>query len=578
MSPGIACGAACIIGGKLPIPRRKLRPGEELAEKERLKSAIEIARSELTHLRDSVRQEIGKSESDIFDAHLLFLDDPYLQRVIEHKLVDERKNLEQALSEMIEESEQMFGKVDNAYLRERALDIRDVGSRLLDHLLGGERKYLFDEYEDVIIVADVLTPSQAVGLDRKKIRGFITERGGAVSHAAILARSMGVPLVSGLSGVTDYLQFGMSIIVDGYRGQVIIQPSQREMDTYRQQLAMLKEEPDELRQLSELAAETKDGVKITLYANIGLASNIQSVKEAGAEGVGLFRTEGLFLERDGLPDEEEQFRAYRKTVEALSPLPVTFRTLDIGGDKLISSLPGLESEANPYLGMRAIRFSFEHPAVFRDQLRAILRTSAFGKVKILLPMIASLTEIKTAKCHVEEVKTELRNSRIPFDEQIPLGAMIEVPSAAIIIDAILREVDFISIGTNDLVQYTLAVDRSNERVSKLFDPLNPAVLHLLKRIKDAASAAGKEVSICGEMAGDTAYTELLVGLGFTLLSMSSPFIYGVKLVVRTLNAAEAGEVAKKVLTMTESLKVRQALQRSLHAKGIPEILVYPAAS
>ena len=577
LSPGIAIGVACIIGRKLPIPKRKIRSGEEKREKERLQRAVEATKIELTKLRDRVRRELGKRESDIFEAHLLFLDDLYLRTVVEFKLVHDRKNLELALAEVMEESEQMLSRVDNPYLRERALDIRDVGSRLLEHLLGTERQYFLDEHDDVVIVADELTPSQTVGLERAKIRGFVTERGGAVSHAAILARSMGVPLVSGLTNLTNVIQFGAQVIVDGFRGQVIIQPSEKEHKVYQEQLTLLKEEPDEIRELGELVSETRDGVRVKLYANIGSVNDITAVKEAGAEGVGLYRTESLFLEREEFPSEEEQFQTYKKIVEALSHMPISFRTLDIGGDKFISALPGLKSEANPYLGMRAIRLSLKHPEVFRNQLRAILRASAYGQVKIKFPMITSISEIRNAKSHLMFVKNELKESGIPFDENVPVGAMIEVPSAALIVEAILKEVDFISIGTNDLIQYTLAVDRSNERVSSLYDSLNPAVIQLLKKIQEAAHNEGKEVSICGEMAGDTAYTELLVGLGFRVLSMSSPFIYGVKLVVRTLKYEEAQIVAEKVLTMHDSTKIRQTLQKSLNAKGIPEILVFPTS-
>ncbi len=577
LSPGIAIGVACIIGSKLPIPKRKIRAGEAKYEKERLEKAVQATREELTTLRDQVKQELGKRESDIFDAHLVFLDDLYLRTLVEYKLVHDRKNLEHALAEVIEESEKMLGTVDNAYLRERALDIRDVGSRLLEHLLGRERMDLLEEYSEVIIVADELTPSQAVGLDRSKIRGFITERGGAASHAAILARSMGVPLVSGLANLSNILQFGSTIIVDGYRGMAILQPTESELTHYEEQQQLLQEEPDELRELSELHAETRDGARIRLYANIGSVDDLKMVKEAGAEGVGLYRTESLFLDRDAFPDEQEQYEVYRKIVEGMAPLQVTFRTLDIGGDKFISSLSGMKSEANPYLGMRAIRLSLEHPEVFRTQLRAILRASAHGALRIKFPMITSIAELKKAKSHIFAVQKELREKGIPFDHTTPIGAMIETPSAAIIVDAILREVDFISVGTNDLIQYTLAVDRSNERVGKLYNALDPAVIQLLKKIQEAATRAGKEASICGEMAGDTAYTELLIGLGFTTLSMSSPFIYGVKLVVRALQKGEALAVTQKVLTMTEASKIRQTLQKSLNAKGIPEILVFPTS-
>jgi len=567
-------GEACLMGERPAIARRTLGPGEAAQELLRLRQALEQTRRELITIRDEVKKELGAREAEIFDAHLLFLDDPYLMREVEHRLFAEHKGLEQAIAEVMEDAERLLSTVDDSYLQGRAADVRDVGSRLLRHLLGRSQQDFFATHTDIVVVAEELTPSLAVGLDRYRVKGFVTERGGATSHAAILARTMGVPLVSGVKEAMRRIALGDRLIVDGYRGQVVINPSVGDESAYRERRAFLDGTARELAELATLPSQTLDGKRVALMANVGSPADAGLAMQMGAEGIGLFRTEMLFLDRDALPSEEEQFALYRELVARVAPSPVVIRTLDVGGDKFMRALPGLRGETNPYLGLRAVRLSLEHPDLFRAQLRAVIRAAAFGPAAILVPMISSLDEVRRVKELLRQAKEEVRAAQQPCGERVPLGVMIEIPSAALLVDAILREADFVSVGTNDLIQYTLAVDRSNERVTSLYDPLNPAVLHLLRRVADAAVAAGKEASLCGEMAGDPIYTELLVGLGFDKLSMSPHFIPEVKRVVRAIDSAQARELADCALGGVTSTEIRRLLLRSLRRKKIGGVLLH----
>ncbi len=574
LSPGLAMGEACLVGERLAIPQRTLAPGEAAQELLRLEEAVERARRELLAIRSGVKTELGAREAEIFDAHLLFLDDPYLKREVEQKLFVEHKGLEQAIAEVMAESERMLSAVEDSYLRGRAADVRDVGSRLLRHLLGRSQYDFFAAHAEVVVVAEELTPSQTVGFDRGKVKGFVTERGGATSHAAILARTMGVPLVSGVKGATHRVALGARLIVDGYGGQVIVNPSLEDENAYQQRRELLEGTARELAELTTVPSRTLDGIEVTLMANVGSMVDVDLAMHMGAAGIGLFRTEMLFLDRDTFPSEDEQFAVYREVVERVAPLPVVIRTIDIGGDKFVRALPGLRGEANPYLGLRAIRLSLDHPDMFRAQLRAVLRAAAYGPAAILVPMISSLDEVRRVKALLREATEQVRALGQEYGERVLLGVMIEIPSAALLAEAILREVDFVSVGTNDLIQYTLAVDRSNERVTNLYDPLNPGVLQLLRRVADAANAAGKEASLCGEMAGDPVYTELLVGLGFRKLSMSPHFIPEVKRVVRAIDAGAAKELADCALGGVTSAEVRRLLLRSLRRKKIGGVLLH----
>jgi len=558
VSPGLACGKACILGGAPVIPKRKVDIGDIQKELSRLTKAIEESKRQLQQIKAKVEKEMGPEEARVFEAHLLFLEDAYFYSQIEKKLIDKGITLEMAIEEVIRDSAELLKETRDPYLRERAQDIRDVGKRLLRNLLGYKRQSLLKGEKDIIIVAEELTPSDTVHLDKERIRGFVTEEGGITSHASILARSMGVPLVSGVIGFVRDLEMGETLLVDGFRGEVIRNPTRKEIAVFHRRIKDIEALAREEDRLAHLPAITLDGHKVDLLANIASEEDLSLALHSRAEGIGLYRTEIYFIDREDFPSEEEQFEIYRRVAEKLSP--VTIRTLDLGGDKYHPVFPR-PRELNPYLGYRAIRVSLEHPEIFKTQLRAILRASAFGKVRVMFPMIASLEEVKAAKRVLEEAKAELRKSNASYDERIQVGAMIEIPSAAIMAELILTEVDFLSVGTNDLIQYTLAVDRSNERVSRLYEPLNPAVLHLLKSLAEKAERAGKEISICGEMAGDPRYTLLLLGLGFSKLSMSSVFIPHIKKIIRSSTIKSARELATKALRLGEVEEIKKVLDQ-----------------
>jgi len=569
VSPGLGRGRVCTLGGPPVVERRTIKASEIPQELSRLERALAAVRKELLGLRDRVRDEVGGSEAAIFDAHLLFLEDPYLRSRIIQKLVEEHINVEAALQDVLRDSAGVLESVSDGYLRERAQDIRDVGERVLEHLAGEERERLFCEVEEIVLVGEELTPTQTARLDRRRIRGIVTSRGGPTSHAAILARSLGVPMVTGIRDALQHLTPGSQAIVDGYRGLVIVHPLPRDLALYERRQEEIAIQMAQEEQLRDIEARTRDGRRIHLYANIGSAEELEAALEKGAEGIGLYRTEIHFIDREQLPDEEEQFGYYRRVVEGAAPRPVVIRTLDLGGDKLARFFR-LNHEDNPYLGLRAIRVSLAEPELFLAQVRALLRAGAYGNLKILLPMVSTIEEVEETRRLIEQAKQELRAQGVPFPEQVPVGAMVEVPSAAVVIDDLLQLVDFVSVGTNDLIQYTLAVDRSNVRVSQLYEPLSPAVLRLLDRLQNAAARAGKEISICGEMAGDTRYTALLVGMGYQHLSMSPFFIPQVKRVILTLHFEDAHRVVRRILELPKIARIRRELSsyaRKLDREG-----------
>ncbi|MDZ7340911.1 MAG: phosphoenolpyruvate--protein phosphotransferase, partial [candidate division KSB1 bacterium] len=514
VSPGIAWGKACIFGSAPKISRRRIRVGQVSRELARLSQAIDTSRSQLEALRQKIVDTLGPKEASIFDAHLLFLNDPVFLAQIQKKMVEHQINVEAAIDEVIQESIATFSSTEDAYLKERIHDIRDVGRRILENLIGYSQQCLLGEGASLIIIAPEITPSQAAGLNTNQIKGLITEKGGPTSHAAILARSLGIPLITGLPNLARHVELSTPILMNGYTGDVIIHPTLKQIEKYKVSVKELAEEKKQEKKVVGLPSVTSDGLKVELCANIRSEEDIELARMFHADGIGLYRTEIHFLDRSDFPSEEEQFDHYRAAVEQMAPLPVTIRTMDLGGDKFSAYYPNhlRLRDQNPYLGLRAIRLSLKYPELFKQQLRAILRAGVFGNAKILLPMIASVEEVKQVKRLLFQAMRELEQEKKPFREDIPLGAMIEIPSAALAIASILMEVDFISVGTNDLIQYTLAVDRSNAEVSHLYEPLHPAVLSLLKHIADAAAQAKKEVSICGEMAGDTRYSKLLLGL------------------------------------------------------------------
>ncbi|HNQ35901.1 MAG TPA: phosphoenolpyruvate--protein phosphotransferase [bacterium] len=553
VSPGIAIGPVY----RLPdlhqkIPDHRLPPEEVEAELQRLDRALEETERELEKIRVQAAKNLGSAAAEIFNVHLLLLKDRGLKARLVRQ-VKEGWNAAYAVTQVLHDYLDSFQRIDNSFLKDRRGDLEDVGKRLVRNLLGLKIQ-LSDIREKVILVGYNLSPSETASLSKKDVVAFVTEVGGPTSHTAIMARSLEIPAVVGLKGIDQLFRSGAMMIVDGQAGVVILDPDERLVREYTRMRSNLREASQALESLRGKTATTRDGHRVCLGANIEMPTEDVSVLSHGADEIGLFRTEFLYLNRDDLPDEEEQFRAYRRVVEKLRPMSVTIRTLDLGGDKFSSAL-GMPEEVNPFLGWRAIRFCLARPDIFRVQLRAILRASAHGKVRMMYPLISDLEEVKAARAILEEVKEGLRREGRPFDEKMPVGAMIEVPSAALAAGAIARRVDFFSLGTNDLIQYSLAVDRVNERTAHLYNPFHPSVLMLIDHVVKAARAAGIGVGLCGEMAADPATAFLLIGLGLDHLSMAPLAIPQVKQVIRLTNYREARRFARRILAMESAEQI-----------------------
>jgi phosphotransferase system enzyme I (PtsI) len=529
------------------IARREIPDGEIAQEVMRFEQSLAQTRKQISEVQRKVIQNMGAKEADIFDAHLLMLEDCVLVDEVIKLIREQKANAEYAYHTVAQRYIEALAGVNDEYLRERAADMHDLNGRVLDNLLEVTDAFnLRHLAEPCILVGHDLSPSTTAQLDKKFVLGFATDIGGQTSHTAIIARSLGIPAVVGLKTISDELQSGDYALLDGYNGTVIFNPTDQTLFEYGQ-LAKIRASLDEkLREIQGQPAVTLDGKSIHLSANIEDQNDIESVILHGAEGVGLLRTEFLFINRDSLPVEEDQYKVYRQIAAALKPQPVIIRTLDLGGDKFASHLQ-LAKELNPFLGWRAIRFCLAQPELFRAQLRAILRASAEGNVKMMYPMISGLDELNQANALVEKCKNELRAEKIPFDENLEIGAMIEIPSAALIADTLARRVKFFSIGTNDLIQYTLAADRTNERVSHLYEPTHPAIVRLIKATVDAAHRNGIWAGVCGEIAGDPVLTPLLIGLGVDELSAAPTVIAPVKYIIRRLKLSETQALAEFAL-------------------------------
>jgi phosphoenolpyruvate-protein phosphotransferase (PTS system enzyme I) len=532
---------------------------DTVAEVSRFNHALEISKSELSRIRDHAEIELGKDKAAIFEAHLLVLSDPELIKPIEDKIKTEKVNAESALKDTADLFITMFEQMDNEYMKERAADIRDVTKRVLSHLLNVQLVNPSMIAEEVIIVAEDLTPSDTAQLNRDFVKGFTTDIGGRTSHSAIMARSMEIPAVVGTKNATKTIQNGDLIIVDGLKGEIHINPTTEVVEAYKQVKANYQKQKDEWAKLVNEKTVTKDGHQIELAANIGTPKDLKGVIENGGEAIGLYRTEFLYMGRDQLPTEEEQFQAYKAVLEGMEGKPVVVRTLDIGGDK---ELPYLElpKELNPFLGFRAIRLCLEEQDIFRTQLRALLRASVYGNLKIMFPMIATLDEFRQGKSILEEEKQNLKNQGVKVSEKIELGIMVEIPSTAVIADQFAKEVDFFSIGTNDLIQYTMAADRMNERVSYLYQPYNPSILRLIKMVIDAAHKEGKWAGMCGEMAGDETAIPILIGLGLDEFSMSATSILKARAQIRNLSKPDLEKLATKALQFSTTDEVIAAVK------------------
>jgi phosphoenolpyruvate-protein phosphotransferase (PTS system enzyme I) len=544
VSGGICRGKILVLDrARHSIIKQELPAEKVPAEISRFEKSLVLTRQQISEVQRRVAQNMGAKEGDIFDAHLLMLEDQMLVDEVIRTIREQKMNAEAAFHEVSERYAAALAGVDDEYLRERAADMRDLTARVMDNLLGVKSQYdLHSITEPCILVGHDLSPSTTAQLDRKMVLGFATDIGGKTSHTAIIARSLGIPAVVGLQTASEEFETGDYALLDGYNGTVIVNPTDQTLFEYGQLSRIKASLAEKLREIQKQPAVTLDGKFIHLSANIEDQNDIEPVILNGAEGVGLFRTEFLFISRESLPSEEDQYKVYRQVAAALKPHPVIIRTLDLGGDKFASHLQ-LAQEMNPFLGWRAIRFCLAQPEMFRAQLRAILRASAEGNVKLMYPMISGLDELNQANALVEKCKAELRAEKIPFNENLDIGAMVEIPSAVLIADTLAKRVKFFSVGSNDLIQYTLAADRTNEKVSHLYEPTHPAILRLVKMTVDAAHQQGVWVGVCGEIAGDPALVPLLIGLGVDELSAAPLVVPQVKYIIRRLKLTEAQELA-----------------------------------
>ncbi|ANJ13686.1 phosphoenolpyruvate--protein phosphotransferase [Lactiplantibacillus plantarum subsp. plantarum] len=537
------------------------------AEVARLHDAFDASKAELKVIKDKAVENLGEEEAEVFEAHITILSDPEMLGQIEGKIKDDKVNAEEALKEVTDTFISMFeAMTDNAYMQERAGDIRDVTKRVLSHLLGVTlpSPALIDS--EVIVVAHDLTPSDTAQLDRKYVKGFITDIGGRTSHSAIMSRTLEIPAVVGSESATTDIKEGDTVVLDGINGDALVAPTDAEVADYQQKAKDFVAQKAEWAKLKNEATVSKDGKHFELASNIGTPDDMDGVLDAGSEAIGLFRSEFLYMNSSELPDEDTQFEAYKKVVEGMNGKPVIVRTMDIGGDKELPYLP-LPDEMNPFLGYRAIRISLDRDDIFRTQLRALLRASHYGQLRIMFPMIATLDEFRKAKAIFEEEKAKLVAAGTPVADDIKLGIMIEIPSAAILADQFAKEVDFFSIGTNDLIQYSFAADRGNEQVSYLYQPYNPSLLRLIKHVIDAAHANGRFTGMCGEVAGDQIAVPLLMGLGLDEFSMSSTSVLKTRSLMKKLDTKEMAKLADKALNeCVTNEEVKELVEKNVFGK------------
>lgn len=557
-SPGIVIGRAYLLDRrKVVVAGRRIEEVSVKDEMARFKKAVELSKAQIEELKKRISKGLGKSHLYILDTHIMLLEDKMLVDGAVKQIKESHINAEGALKETINAISLKFDLIEDEYLRERKHDVEQVGERILRNLVGRKLENLADIQEEAVIIAHDLAPTDTLMMRKEKILGFATDVGSRTSHTAILARSLGIPAAVGLENITVTLKTGDVVILDGIHGVVIVDPDEETFLDYLKKHRKYKYFEQELEKLKTLPAETLDGHVVHLQGNIELPEEVASVKDHGGVGIGLYRTEYLYMNRPDLPVEEEHYNAYRQVVEKAHPHEVVIRTFDLGGDKI--GLPGEfeEEEANPALGLRAIRFSLHRRDIFKTQLRGILRATAHGDIKILIPMISGLTELYETKKIIEEMKAELRSEGRAFNEQMEIGVMIEIPSAAMIADLLAREADFFSVGTNDLIQYTLAIDRQNEHVAYMYEPLDPAVLRLLRRVSEAAQEAKIPLAMCGEMAGDPLYAAILIGMGFQNLSMNVASIPWVKKVIRSVRLQDAVELASLVIQQPTAALARK---------------------
>ena len=571
VSPGVAIGEALVMGHEgFRIPRRFVARDAVEHELDRLDRAIATAGDEIQRNRDAVSGELGDQYAAIFDAHLRMLRDARLRSEIEQLITQRHYSPEYAVSRSLRRYAKVFQSIETSYLAERVHDIYDIEKRLLRHLLGRRREEISHLTSPVVILAHNLTPSETANLDRTFVRGFVTEIGGPGSHTAIVAAGMEIPAVVGTGPFLTDVSGGDLVIIDGDHGQVILQPDEEAIARYRHEAEEHRTLAARLETLRDLPAETADGTHVDLYGNIEFPYEVKSCNERGGGGVGLYRTEFLYLGREETPTEEDHYEAYAEVIRAMGDRPVVIRTLDLGVDKLDE--PAVDGEANPCLGLRSIRLSLRDVPLFRTQLRAILRASVLGDVRMMFPMVTTLLELRQARMILSDVMEDLADNGTPFNREIPVGMMVEVPSAALLLDMFVKEVDFVSIGTNDLVQYTLAADRANKDVASLYSAADPAVLRLLRSTIRDSARGGVPVSLCGQMSGQTKFTMLLLGLGLRQFSVTPTNIPEIKKVCRSVTIEQCERLADKVMDMENARDIENFLQEELK-KTVPELAV-----
>ncbi len=571
VSPGVAIGSALVLDTEwFRIPRRSIPPELRLAEMARLREGLAQAANEARAHQATITAQLGGQYGAIFGAHALLLEDPALSREVEALIHNEGFSAEYAFSRVMRRYAKTLQSIEGGHFATRVADLFDIEKRVLGNLLGQRREQLKDLHDSVVVLAHDLTPSETASLDTRHVLGFATEAGGRASHTAIVAGVLRIPAVVGLGEFIMDVSGGDQVIIDGNRGLLIIDPDEETLEQYQHLLNTYRSFEHGLEELRDKPATTRDGVRVSLLGNIEFPEESDHCVQSGADGVGLYRTEFLYLDRKADPTEAEHLDAYLTVLKKLGNRPVVIRTLDLGADKFHSTEP-IHGERNPFLGLRSVRLCLQNLTLFKTQMRAILRASAHGEVRILFPMVSTLLELRQCKMILAEVKEDLEEEGIPFDRRIPIGTMIEVPSAAIMSDLLAREVDFFSIGTNDLVQYTLAADRNNEAVASLYSPGDPAVLRLIAQVFQAGRKYGINVNVCGEMSGEPMYALLLLGMGLRHLSVTPRSIPEIKQVIRSVKISEAEQIAQEVMCLYTARDVNNYLREQTR-RVMPDVM------
>lgn len=569
-SPGVVIGEVFRIYDRVDIPRHSIPANGVPAQVDRFLHAVKRVKKDLRAIRERLHLDAHRDGADIFQAHIMMLEDPTMVERIRSRIATHRVNAEAAVADVGAEFIDVFSQSENPYFRERSVDLNDLVQQIVSLLMGEERLDLFNQENEVVVVAHNLTPSDTVLMRKNKVLAFVTEAGTRVSHTAILARSLGIPAVVGVGAAITKTETGDQMVVDGTHGRVIMWPDEEQISEYRIEREKSSKVEADLSTLRTVDVQTTDGRQIEIAANIEFLEEIELIRKYGAKGVGLYRTEYFYMDREDLPSEDELFEDYRYIVEQVSPETAIIRTLDIGGDKLVPHL-NLGGSMDSLMGLRSIRLCLKYPDIFMNQLRAILRASEYGNIKIMFPMISGLDELREAKWHLEKAQTLLKKQQIPFDPTVKIGAMIELPAAALSADLLSKEVDFFSVGTNDLIQYTIAIDRRNEETLPLYEPLHPAVLRLIQNVIRVAIDAGIDITVCGEMAGDPVLSILLVGMGYEQLSMSPTVIPEIKKVISSISLQDAQHLVDEIMKLSTAGEIETYIWREAMDR-FPELL------